>query len=417
MLKKIVTNKSIRKVAVKNDKSDLKLDKNFFLDDAELADFNKRIMDNAPVSIITINREGYITSANKYFKTFSRTKDFHKDNIFSSEFFIREKLVDDYRKLLTEGVVIRRENCYEKNSKGEDKYLKIIAVPLFDKAGKIDGALSMAIDNTEAYIFRNELEKLNHELEKMVAARTLELNKANDDLEEVLKLKSMFMADISHEMRTSLAIIQGNTELISCGLVADLEQVETYEQVFGEIKRISMMLADLTLLSNPTVSRQRLDYEKINLNSLISSSCGALKLIANENRIKIIQGDKKGRVELMADSKQLERLLLNLLKNAIKYNQENGWIKVWAKENGKNVILSVQDSGIGISKEDLKYVFERFYRADKSRTRKEGGSGLGLAICKWIAQIHGGKIEVESVPGKGSLFTVTLPKVMNNRAK
>ena len=379
----------------------------------ELIDFNKRIMDNAPVSIITIDKEGYITFANKYYRNFSRTKDFRRDNIFSSEFFIREGLVDDYRKLLTKGKTVRIESCYEKNSKGEDKYLKIIAVPLFDKDGKIDGALSMAIDNTEAVLFRNELQKLNESLENKVAARTLQLNKVNNELAEVLKLKSMFMADISHEMRTSLAIIQGNTELISCGLIDDIDQIETYEQVFDEIKRIATMLTDLTLLSNPTVSRQKLDYEKINLNLLISSVCGAFKMVAIENKIKIRQGDKKNKIEILADRKQLERLLMNLLKNAIKYNRENGWIKIWAKDAGSKIILNVQDSGIGIDDESIPYIFERFYRVDKSRTRGEGGSGLGLAICKWVAQIHGGSINVKSVFGKGSLFIVTLPKTQS----
>ena len=124
---------------------------------------NRIIMDNAPVSIITIDTDGNITSVNKYFENFSKTKKYASCNIFKDEFFIRGKLVDDYRKLLTNGTPVRRENCYEKNGQGEDKYLKIIAVPLRDSKGKINGALSMAIDNTEATMMQNHLlESYNH---------------------------------------------------------------------------------------------------------------------------------------------------------------------------------------------------------------------------------------------------------------
>jgi two-component system phosphate regulon sensor histidine kinase PhoR len=113
----------------------------------------------------------------------------------------------------------------------------------------------------------------------------------------------------------------------------------------------------------------------------------------------------------MADENQLEKLLMNLVKNAILYNKDKGWIKVWAEEADDEVLLKVQDGGIGIPKEHLKNIFERFYRVDKARTRNEGGSGLGLAICKMIAEKHGGMIEVKSTVGRGSLFTVHLPRL------
>lgn len=142
-------------------------------------------MDNAPMSIITIDKSGIITSANKYYRTFSKTKDFFNHSIFKSNFFNRDNLLEDYRKLLADGTFVKRENCWEKNSKGEDKYLKIIAVPLRDKDGNIEGALSMALDNTETVLYKNELEKLNRELEIRVKERTIELEEANKELEHL----------------------------------------------------------------------------------------------------------------------------------------------------------------------------------------------------------------------------------------
>ncbi len=379
-------------------------------EDGKLAEINKRIMDNAPVSIITIDKEGFMTSANKFYQTLSKRKEMHHHNIFESKFFIRENLVDDYKKLLSDGTGVTRENCYEKNNKGEDKYFKIIAVPLMDKKGRIDGALSMAIDNTEAVLFKNKLQELNDELEKKVMERTAQLHETNKELAKVIDLKSMFVADVSHEMRTSLAIIQGNAELMSRGLIEENEQPETYGQVFGEIKRMSTMLADLALLSNSESYRQNLDYENIDVNKMISSVCKSLRVIADEKSIEIRHENSLALVEVMADPEQLEKLLSNLVRNAIRYNKKNGSIRIWAEEDEKEIVLNVQDTGIGIAQEHLQNVFERFYRVDKARTRSEGGSGLGLAICKWIAEIHGGKIEVSSKIDRGTHFSVRLPR-------
>ena len=383
-------------------------------EDSKLAEFNKRIMDNVPVSIITIDKEGFMTSANKYYRNFSRTQEFYRHNIFTSKFFIRENLVKDYKKLLSDGTMVKKDYCFDRNSSGEDKYLKIIAVPLLDKEGNIEGALSMALDNTESVQYKKKLQLLNNELEKKVIERTAQLNDANKELANVLELKSMFVADVSHEMRTSLAIIQGNVELMSRGLIESNDREESYEQVFGEIRRMATMLSDMTLLSDTDSARKKMDFEKININQLISSVCKSLQVVAKEKNIKLRHKGSKAELQLVADSAQLEKMLMNLIRNAIRYNKENGFIDVSAKKVKNEIILSVQDSGIGIAEKHLRNIFERFYRVDKARSRSEGGSGLGLAICKWVAETHGGKIEVKSTVGEGSLFSVSLPREQTN---
>lgn len=378
-------------------------------EEAKIAEFNKRIMDNIPVSIITIDKAGFMTSANKYYKNLSK-HDFHENNnIFTGNFFIRENLVKDYKKLLTDGTIVKKDYCYEVNYNGEEKYLKIIAVPLLDDDGNIEGALSMALDNTESVLYRKKLQLLNSELEKKVADRTMQLNAVNDELARVLELKSMFIADVSHEMRTSLAIMQGNMELMSKGLIEKNEKEDSFAQVFEEIKRVSTMLSDMTLLSESKSSIQNFEFEKCDINQLISAVCKSLKIIANQNNVKIKHRNSGVKIEIIAEKSQLEKLLTNLIRNAIRYNKENGSIEVLAKVTKEDVLLLVKDTGIGIDKDHLQNVFERFYRVDKARSRNEGGSGLGLAICKWVAEIHGGEINVESKIGEGSIFTVRLP--------
>ncbi|EKD58469.1 MAG: two-component hybrid sensor and regulator [uncultured bacterium] len=372
-------------------------------------DINQRIMDSVPVSIITIDNDGYMTSANKYYENFSRTNSYHYHNIFESKFFVRENLINDYKKLLSDGTMVKRDHCFERNNKGEDKYLKIIAVPLVDKNGNIDGALSMALDNTESVQLQKKLQLMNEELEKKVIKRTIQLKNANEEIAKVMELKSMFVADVSHEMRTSLAIIQGNVELMSMGLIEKTDHKKTYNQVFGEISRMSTMLTDMTLLSESETSKQRLDITTFDINKIISDTCVSLKVVAKEKNIKISHKRSSAKINLSADVSQIEKLIKNLVSNAIRYNKECGIVDVWVENPDSGVVINVKDSGIGIAKEYQANIFERFYRVDKARSRNEGGSGLGLAICKWVAEIHGGNISVSSILGEGSLFTVFLP--------
>lgn len=380
------------------------------VDADKLNELNRRILDSAPISIITIDKKGYITSANKYYQNFSQSKDYRSHNVFTSEFFRREKLTGDYKKLLTDGTAVRREKCYEKNSQGEDKYFKIIAVPLKSKKGNIEGALSMAVDNTEVVLAENRLAELNRELEGRVRQRTKSLNSANKELGRVLELKSTFMSDISHELRTSLAVIQGNLELSASSLGIKIGDSESCQQVFGEIKRMAVMLTDLTMLSDSNSSKRKLDYEKFNLNNLIKAIIKSIEVVGKEKNVRIGHRNKEVRIEMAADRGKLERLLLNLIRNAIRYNKKGGQVDVWAEEKGDMVVLKVEDNGIGIPQEHLPNIFERFYRVDKARSRREGGSGLGLAICKWVVEAHNGQIDVSSEVGKGTLFTVRLPK-------
>ncbi len=371
--------------------------------------YNQVILDNIPVSIITIDKDGNITSTNKFFKNFSGKNNHSEHNVFKDEFFIRENLVDDYKKLLTNGTIIKKDHCYERTSDGKEEYLNILAVPIKNTEGNIIGAVSMASDNTEAVVYKNELLKLNEDLEEKVKQRTEALDNVNKELSKVLELKSIFMADISHEFRTSLTIMQCSLELISKSGDIKKENLDLYNNIVTEIKRVATMLTDLSLLTKSDSLDSRSHHKEVDLDIIASSICKEMSIIADEKEIKIEYKKSSSPVSIVADKDEIEKLLMNLIRNAIKYNKKGGWIKVSTELKNERALLKVQDSGIGIPEKELPNIFERFYRVDKSRTRKEGGSGLGLAICKHIVENHGGKITVESKVGEGSIFTVILP--------
>ncbi len=376
----------------------------------KLSELNQIILDNAPVSIITIDCFGNITSANKYFYKFSGSKFLIKKNIFQTSFFAREGLENDYKKLLRTGQTVKKDDCYTKNFKNEVKYLNITAIPMRNKAGKIIGAISMAIDNTKAYQAKQALERLNQQLERKVSERTEQLDVMNRKLKKALELKSKFIADASHELRTPLTIIQGNLDLRIKELLLENKEIpEVVGMIDKEIKHMSGIITDLTALTNADQKNTPAIYEKVNLNEVVEDVALSLEILAKKKNIKLIMENGDEAREIMGDEIMLEKLFLNIVNNAIKYNNAGGWVKISMEKIDQKIKITVADNGIGIPEKDMPFIFERFFRTSKSRSGEESGSGLGLAICKWIVEDHRGKIDVSSKEDQGSCFTISLP--------
>jgi signal transduction histidine kinase len=289
-------------------------------------------------------------------------------------------------------------------------YLNIIGVPLFNKNNEVEEAISMAIDNTETVLAKKRLEELNRTLEKKIDERTQQLYEANQELNQVLDLKSKFISDASHELRTPLTIIQGNLDLATTELRSSNKKVpEAYTLINKEVSHMTNILTDLTVLSNTDANSEKYNYDKINLPLLLLDITTSLGVLAKQKDITIHLDKKPENLYIMGDETKIEKALLNLIRNAIKYTDCNGEIKIWLENNETEAIINISDTGIGIPAEDLPYIFERFYRVDKARSRQEGGSGLGLAIVKSIIEAHQGHIEVKSEAGIGSTFIIYLP--------
>ena len=183
---------------------------------------------------------------------------------------------------------------------------------------------------------------------------------------------------------------------------------QSLETISQETHRIAHIVDQLLTLARADAGKEKLTLKEVNLNELISELCSDIEILCRDKGLEF----RLNRVEdlvVNGDDTKLRQLFLNLLDNAIRYTSSGGNIAVSVYREGQMAVVSISDTGIGISQEDLPHIFDRFYRVDKVRSPSEGGSGLGLAICRQIAEAHGGKIEVQSEFGKGSTFSVFLP--------
>jgi two-component system, OmpR family, phosphate regulon sensor histidine kinase PhoR len=232
------------------------------------------------------------------------------------------------------------------------------------------------------------------------------------DLTLVRKLETVrrdFISNISHELRTPLASLKVLTETLQETAFDDPPAAQRFlQQMETEVDALSLMVNELVELSRIESGKVPLQLEKARPKDIIDQAVDRLLLQAERSGLTIEKDCSETISPVLADSKRLEQVLVNLLHNAIKFTQAGGKILVRAIETEKNIEFSVQDTGIGISSKDLDRIFERFYKVD--RARSSGGTGLGLAIARHMVEAHGGKIWVISKEGSGSTFFFTVPK-------
>lgn len=220
-------------------------------------------------------------------------------------------------------------------------------------------------------------------------------------LNQVFDAQKRFIADASHDLRSPLTVVRGNVDMLKRNL-PDKEREESLRAIESETKRMSRIVEDLLLLTE-IESDHAVPQAKVALEEVVRDEVRRAKQIAGGRSITIEHADS---IEIRGDGYRLRRMLGNLLDNAVKYTAENGHIYVSLLCVGTEACLKVSDDGVGIAPEDIPHVFDRFYRAEKARSRERGSTGLGLAIVKSVAEQHGGRVSVTSEPGKGSSFTV-----------
>ncbi|MFD3449660.1 sensor histidine kinase [Microbacteriaceae bacterium 4G12] len=221
--------------------------------------------------------------------------------------------------------------------------------------------------------------------------------------------QTQFAADASHELRTPLSVIQTHLELLFRHPQYTIEQESmTIYKVLQEVKRMNKLVADLLTLAKTDSNQRLIQRQPFSLGELVNTIVHQFEPIAELENISVIE-DVDKQLMYTGDKERIHQLLIILMDNAMKYNIENGEIKVTCKKQGNFTTIIIEDTGVGISSEDLPHVFDRFYRSDKSRTRSEGGTGLGLSIAKWITEAHNGEIKIWSELHKGTRITVTLP--------
>ncbi len=245
-----------------------------------------------------------------------------------------------------------------------------------------------------------------------------ELQRLSDTLNEMLgRIETAFLriteftADASHELRTPVSLIRTEAELALRRSRGEAEYKEALRHILLEAERTTALIEQLLSVARADSGRETLHMQPVNLRQTLHSVVEGWQQVATLRGLQFSASIAAGDSLVTGDEAALRRVVDILLDNAFKYTPAPGSVKLALEKKGESAIITVQDSGAGISEEDQPKIFERFYRVDKVRSREQGGAGLGLAIAQWIITQHHGSIAVESSPGQGSTFRVELPMI------
>lgn len=244
--------------------------------------------------------------------------------------------------------------------------------------------------------------KVNDEVGRLAGT----FNKMIERIDNSFKKEKRFTSDASHELKTPISIISATAEEALNRSKGEGDYKKALKTIIQESKNVSFLISQLLFLARSDEGKESLNLEKINLTLIVESIVKQLKNKAKKKDIKISINFRQD-FKLKGDQTLITILFLNIIKNSIKYNKNGGFINISLSKKDNNVKIYFEDNGIGISKEDLPYIFNRFYQVSKARTGK--GSGLGLAISKEIIELHNGQINIKSTIGKGTRTEILLP--------
>jgi histidine kinase len=247
----------------------------------------------------------------------------------------------------------------------------------------------------------DELGQLAHSFNQMAAT-----------LEQTEAMRRDLIANVAHELRTPLASIKGYMEGMIDGVLPT--QPETFQQIYHEADRLQRLVNDLQELSRVEAGAFKLERRPLAIADLIQQTAAHLRAQFEEKEVTLQLNLPDNLPQVLADKDRISQVLLNLMGNALQYTPPGGSVTVTTKVENPELLVSIGDTGIGVSAEHLPHIFNRFYRVDKSRSRAGGGSGIGLTIAKHLIEAHGGHIWAASEgEGRGSIFTFSLPLVIN----
>ncbi len=245
----------------------------------------------------------------------------------------------------------------------------------------------------------DQLERLSGTLNQMISR-----------LESSVRSIKQFTADASHELRAPIALIRTTAEVaVQNRSRSPEEYLDALDEVLVESERTSQLVETLMLLARTDANKEPIERASVDLRSVIQVVAEQGEKLAGSRNVQLSLNVSNSPIPVLADAECIRRVALILIDNAIKYSNPGGRVTLSVGEEGTDGVVSVADTGIGIFNEDLPHVFDRFWRADKARSRAQRGAGLGLAIAKWIAEAHNGSIQVQSTIGEGSTFRLRIP--------
>ena len=241
------------------------------------------------------------------------------------------------------------------------------------------------------------------------------MDRQNKEKEAVSNMRKEFSANVSHELKTPLTSISGYAEIMKNGMVRPADIPLFSERIYKEARRLITLVEDIIKLSKLDEESVELEKENVNLFDLTREIISRLAPQAAQKNIRLeVTGEP---VTYFGIRQILDEMVYNVCENAIKYNVEGGRVSVWVGDTLEGPKITVSDTGIGIPKEHQERIFERFYRVDKSHSKERGGTGLGLSIVKHGALLHGAKVTVDSMPGKGTRMEMQFPKAEKEKTE
>lgn len=321
--------------------------------------------------VITFNRNGQIVQTNppaeRFLQAWYYEQGMNLDN--------HEEIPNEMKNLFEKVVSLEKEQLAEISIQG--RTWVVVMTPLYSQA-YVRGAVAVLRDMTEE--------------------RRMD------------KLREDFIANVSHELRTPISLLQGYSEAIVDNVAGSIEEMRELGQIiYDESLRMGRLVNELLDLAKLETGNIQLEKTEVEIMTFTERVTRKFQTMAKEQQITLSFEKSEDKVFMAIDTDRIEQVLTNLIDNALRHTSENGKVTVRVKVLSKGVKFEVQDTGSGIPEEDLPFVFERFYKADKARTRGRSGTGLGLAIAKNIVESHGGEIYVHSIVNKGTTFSFFLP--------
>lgn len=330
-----------------------------------------RILSSMADGVITLDRDGGVMVTNPPANEFIRAWLYDQGYDMEESGQLPEELQTLFEKVVSE----EKEQMGEVDVQGRSWV--ILMTPLYDQ-NHVRGAVAVMRDMTE--------ERLHD------------------------KLRKDFIANVSHELRTPISMLQGYSEAIIDDIAgSDEEKKELAQIIYDESLRMGRLVNELLDLARIEAGHIQLNIESVNMTEFSERIARKFTGVANENNVELIDEIASSDSEAYVDSDRIEQVMTNLVDNAIRYTSVNGSVTIRLEEVINGFKLEVEDTGAGIPEDDLPFVFERFYKADKARTRGRAGTGLGLAIVKNIVEAHKGRISAHSKIGEGTTFSVFLP--------
>ena len=323
--------------------------------------------------VVTLDINGEIIMMNPPAENMLKTWKFEENGDTPSHPVLPKRLLNIFQ------LVVETGTDYEQTVSAQGRSWTIAMSPLSDQ-GKIRGTVAVIRDMTEEM--------------------------------RMDKLRKDFVANVSHELRTPLSMLQGYSEALVDDVVSSKEERQEMAQVIhDESLRMGRLVNDLLDLARMEAGHVSLERIPCQLSPIIQRTVRKFANLAKEQQVELVEQVPETKLAYELDPDRIEEIFTNLIDNAIRHTPANGTVTISLMEHGQGAVISVEDTGDGIPEEDLPFVFERFYKADKARTRGKSGTGIGLAIVKHLVEAHGGHIQVHSKVGEGTTFTVNLDAI------